>query len=68
MGNGITFKDGYEIHAKPEHFEKGYNICANGKFSKEQAMIMAKGFSKKCLIDASEGCMYYVLTLICNKV
>ncbi|MFA7708478.1 MAG: hypothetical protein WCX73_06005 [Candidatus Pacearchaeota archaeon] len=64
MGNGIELKNNYGIHAKPEHFDKAFNLCVNNKFTKQQALIIANGFNKRGLIDASEGCMHYVLRLM----
>lgn len=58
MGNGI--------HANPEHFDKAFNLCVNNKFTKQQALIMANGFDKRGLQDASAGCTHYALRLMCN--
>ena len=67
MGNGIKLKDGYGIHAKPEHFDKAFNLCINNNFTKQQTFVMANGFDKRGLIDASAGCMHYVLRLMLNN-
>ena len=47
--------------ARPSHFWKAFDLCLLGKFTKGQANVMARGFSKRGLVDACEGCLFYVL-------
>jgi len=56
------------IHANPDHFEKAFNHCLINKFSDKMALIMAEGYRKRCLIDAYEGCLHYVLNYKMFKI
>ncbi len=51
------------MKANAEHFFKAIEHCLKCRFTKAQAMIMSRGFSRRGFIDASEGCMHYALML-----
>jgi hypothetical protein len=50
----------------PDHFLKAFEHCLKCRFTKTQAMVMSKGFSKRGFIDASEGCAHYAMRLMVN--
>ena len=47
--------------AKPEHFFKAFEHCLKCRMTKKQALVMARGFSKRGMVDASEGATHYAL-------
>jgi hypothetical protein len=51
------------IGANQAHFMVGFNHCVKCGFTKSQALVMAKGFAMRGMIDASEGCVHYALIL-----
>ena len=56
--------------ANPNHFFKAIDHCIAAKFSKAQAQVMAKGYSRRGMVDAADGCMHYSMILIamgCDK-
>ena len=56
--------DKKEMKANAEHFFKAFEHCLKCKMTKQQAMVMSKGFSKRGLIDAAEGCTHYAMRLM----
>ena len=66
MARAIEIKNGYGIHAKPEHFDNAFDLCVNNRFTRQQAYIMMNGFDKLGLQDASAGCMHYILRYTFN--
>lgn len=52
------------MKANAEHFFKAFEHCLKCKMTKHQAMIMSKGFSKRGMLDASEGCAHYAMRLM----
>lgn len=49
------------MSAHPDHFFRAFERCLQNRFSDSQALIMAEGYNKKGLIDASSGAMHYAL-------
>lgn len=52
------------MKANAEHFFKAFEHCMKSKFTRQQAMVMSRGFSRRGLIDASEGCSHYALMML----
>lgn len=52
------------MKANAEHFFKAFEHCMKRKFSRQQAMVMSRGFSRRGLVDASEGCSHYALRML----
>ena len=52
------------MKANAEHFVTAFEHCLKCKMTKQQAMVMSKGFSKRGLIDAAEGCTHYAMRLM----
>jgi len=53
-----------EIHTDPDSHARAFDLCVAGRFSKQQAMVMANGFAARGHTDASEGCTSYVLHMM----
>jgi hypothetical protein len=49
------------MKANAEHFFKALEHCIKCKFTRHQAMVMSRCFSRRGLIDAGEGCSHYAL-------
>lgn len=49
------------MQANAEHFFKAFEHCLKCKMNDRQAMIMANGFDKQGLQDASSGCVHYAM-------
>lgn len=62
MGSGIV-SNKKRTQARPEHFFKAFDLCINNRMTKNMAVVMARGFSKRGLVDAQEGCCHYALVL-----
>ena len=54
----------YRGKANANHFFKAFEHCLKCKMNVKQAIIMGKGFSKRGLVDASEGCIHFAMRLI----
>lgn len=52
----------------PEHHERAFEMCCKNGFTRQQALIMANGFDKRNLIEASTGCTHYLLVLTCRGI
>lgn len=52
------------MKANAEHFFKAFEHCMKCEFTRQQAMVMSRGFSRRGLIDASEGCSHYALMML----
>lgn len=55
------------MKANAEHFFKAFEHCMKCEFTRQQAMVMSRGFSRRGLIDASEGCSHYALMMLQEK-
>ena len=55
------------MKANAEHFFKAFEHCMKCEFTRQQAMVMSRGFSRRGLIDASEGCSHYALILVIHE-
>jgi hypothetical protein len=51
------------IGANQDHFMLGFNHCFQCGLTKSQALVMARGFAMRGMVDASEGCTHYALAL-----
>jgi hypothetical protein len=49
------------LNANSEHFFKAFEDCLKKGFTDVQARMMADGYESRGFIDASNGCMHYVL-------
>lgn len=52
------------MKANADHFFKAFELCLNGKMTKDQALVMSKGFAKHGLIDGSEGAAHYAMRVM----
>ncbi len=52
------------MKANAEHFFKAFEHCLKCKFTKQHAMVMARGFSARGLVDAAEGCAHFTMKLM----
>lgn len=48
---------------RPNDHVSGFDLCAKAPFSQPQALVMARGFAARGLVDMSEGCTHYALRL-----
>ena len=55
------------MKANAEHFFKAFEHCMKCEFTRQQAMVMSRGFSRRGLIDASEGCSHYALMMLAGQ-
>ena len=51
-------------HAKPDHFFQAIEHCIACKFSTHTAILMANGFARRGMVDASDGCVHYAMMLM----
>jgi hypothetical protein len=52
------------MKANADHFFEAFEHCLKCKMTKKQAIVMSIGFSKRGMVDASEGCSHYVMRLM----
>jgi len=52
------------MKANAEHFFRAFEHCMKSGFSMQQAMVMSRGFARRGLVDASEGCSHYALMML----
>lgn len=55
---------GVIMKANAEHFFKAFEHCLKCRMTKQQAIVMSRGFSKRGFIDAAEGCAHYAMRLM----
>lgn len=50
--------------AGPDDHAAGSDLCVEATFTPRQALVMARGFAARGLVDLSEGCIHYGMPLM----